>query len=77
MSLLVPLDCLQLMFDLFCFFIVDPDDIVLTCSTEATGVLAIIKGHDVVTFLEVVIDLLPCLRRELVQMPISVGNKQH
>jgi hypothetical protein len=74
MPLLMPLDGRQLMLHFLGLLIVDADDVVLAGSREGSSALVVIQGHDVVSFLIGVPNLLAGLGSELVEVPVGVSD---
>ena len=61
----------------FSFLIVDPDEVILACCGEGSSIGVVVKGHNVVSFLEVMPNLLAGLGRELVEVAVGVGYQEN
>ena len=61
----------------FSFLIVDPYEVVLAGCGEGSSIGVVVKGHNVVSFLEVMPNLLAGLGRELVEVAVGVGYQEN
>lgn len=72
----MPFDCTQLVRNLFGLLVVNANYVVLPCSREHCPVGVVIQSHYEIALLERVPHLLPCLGRELVEVPAGVGHQE-
>lgn len=74
-ALLVPFDCWELSGYLLGLFVIDPDGVVLTCRTKGMSCWGVVHGHDIISFLDGMEDLLAGFGGVLVEMAVGVAHQ--